>query len=431
METQLTKNKEIILHPRQFEAFDFKTQFGAAIAGVRGGKTYVGAVWAGNKIATMKGNGLITGPDYKTLQSATLATFFQLFPNYRRYYKEHKSVIELPGKMVFIRSVDDPLSPEGITADWIWADEAGKYKLLAWTVLRSRVSLSKGQVFLTTTPYNMGWLYKDFYEPWMKKTDPDYSVFTWASLENPFFPKDVFEAEKRRLPDAEFKRRYEGQFARMQGLVYSLSPNNIIDPREITPDITLGGIDWGWTNPAGLLVIKFSKGAYYIVDEWYEINKTTGQIVEQAIKMQNKWGVNRWYADSANPEKIAESNNNTGLYVLGYEKQKDSLTAGISHINGLIYENRLFVYRGLTHILSEFETYQYPELNDDGKTIKEDPMPFNNHLMDAMRYAINGYQPAKRFKVPKSDESFTQLSIRRMLNSSDSTRKNTEGGQFI
>ena len=410
------ETKEINLHPKQFEAFQFKTQYCAAIAGVRGGKTYVGSVWAGKKIAEKIGHGLICGPDYKTLQQATLPTFFEIFPQYRKYYKEQKSIIEFPdGKNVYIRSLDDPLSPEGITAAWAWGDEAGKYKLLAWTVLRSRTSMVKGQILLTTTPYDMGWLYQDFYKRWQDKADNDLTVVNWRSVDNPYFPSDFYEKEKTRLRPEEFKRRYEGLFSRMQGLVYQLSSWHLADWQNQKTDITIGGIDWGWSNPAALIVIKLVQGQYFIVDEWYEINKTTGQIVEAAIELQKKWGINRWYADSANPEKIAESITNTGLYVLPYEKQKDSISAGVSYINSLLLENRLLCARGLKNTLAEFETYQYPEADDNGLIKKDEPLPFNNHLMDAMRYAIMGYQPAHRFKTPKQDETYTQLAVRSLL----------------
>lgn len=421
--------KKIVLHPKQFEAFNFKTQFCAAIAGVRGGKTYFGSVWAGNKIATCKGNGLITAPDYKTLHDATLDTFFSIFPTYRQYYKQQKSVIELPesimvnekgetvtvpAKNIFLRSLDDPLSAEGITVEWAWGDEAGKYGLLAWHSLRSRVSLAQGQILLTTTPYTMGWLYQDFYLPWKEGTDPDFTVVSWTSIENPHFPKKVYDNEKKRLSDQEFKRRYEGQFSRAFGLVYNLQSWHIIDPKDQRADYTIGGIDWGWSNPAAICIVKIYDGAYYVVDEWYETGKTTGQIIEQAIYMQNKWGVNRWYADSANPEKIAEANMNTGLTVYPCEKKQDSISHGVSTINQLILENRFFVFRGLKNTLAEFEAYQYPERNENGLVKKDEPLPFNNHIMDAMRYAIMGYQPAMRFKPPILESPTTQ-SLRRLL----------------
>lgn len=410
--------REILLHAHQHDAFLSTKQFTLAVAGVRGGKTFVGAVWAGNKIATSKEDGLITAPDFQTLRDATLSTFFKLFPEYRRFYKEQKHVIELPdGRKVYLRSMDDPLSAEGITVGWVWGDEAGKYKILAWHSLRSRVSLTKGPIFLTTTPYNMGWLYEEFFKLWEKNVDEDYAVVQWDSVDNPYFPREVYEAEKKRLTPQEFDRRYRGRFARMSGLVYTLPTMALIDPTtSITSDIVLGGLDWGWRHQAAITIIKFSKGSYYLVDEWYQTHKTTPQIIEQAIAMQNQHHVNRWYADSANPEKIAEANHNTGLYVIPYEKQKDSLTAGIDYIRTLMLENRFFVFRGLSNTLDEFDLYQYPEEKRDG-IIKDEPLAMNNHLMDAMRYAIMGYQPARRFSVPAAEESATQFAVRRLLSS--------------
>ena len=406
--------KKIELHPKQFEAFDFKTQFGLAVAGVRGGKSFVGGVWAGNKLNTSQGDGLITAPDFQTLRDATLSTFFMLFPSYRKYYKEQKHVIEFPtGKKIFLRSLDDPLSAEGITVDWIWADEAGKYKLLAWHSLRSRVSLTMGQIFLTTTPYNMGWLYQDFYKIWEQGDDKEYTVVQWASVDNPMFPKDFYDAEKKRLTKQEFARRYEGQFAKMSGLVYDLKGINRIEPIDITAEMTIGGIDWGWKHPA-IVVIKLYKGCYYLVDEWFAPEKTTSQLIEKAIELQNTHRINRWYADSANPEKIAEANDKTGLTVYPYEKKKDSISQGISIINTLMLDNRFRVFRTCKYTLEEFDMYQYPE-EKEGQNPKDDPMPFNNHFMDAMRYAIMGYQPATRFRTPPTNQTYTQLEVSRML----------------
>jgi PBSX family phage terminase large subunit len=416
--------KKIQLHPKQFDAFEFTSQFCLAVAGVRGGKTYVGAVWAGNKLNTSEGDGLITAPDFQTLRDATLATFFQVFPSYRQFYKEQKHVIEFPnGKKIYLRSLDNPLSAEGITVDWVWADEAGKYKVLAWHSLRSRVSLTKGQILLTTTPYNMGWLYEEFFKVWQEGGDPEYTVVQWASVDNPYFPKEFYDAEKKRLSRPEFERRYMGSFSKMSGLVYNMKGAHIIDPLTVNAEVTLGGIDWGWWHPA-IVVIKLFKGCYYLVDEWFYPEQTTSQIVEKMIELQNQWGINRWYADSANPEKIAEANNNTGLQVIGYEKKKDSIQQGVSIINQLMMDNRFRIFRGNKNTLEEFDMYQYPE-QVDGKEAKDEPMPFNNHFMDAMRYAIMGYQPAMRFRTPPTNQSYTQLEVSRMLGG-DYARHNTK-----
>lgn len=319
-------------------------------------------------------------------------------------------MIELPGKNIFLRSMDDPFSAEGLTVSWIWGDEAGKYKMDAWHNLRGRVSLTKGPIFFTTTPYNLGWLYQEFYQPWEKGLDPDLAVFQWDSIDNAAFPMEVWEAEKKRLTPAEFDRKYRGRFARMQGLVYAPSALNFVDTNPEKYDVVIGGIDWGWTHHAAMVVIKMHNGNFTCVDEWYQTKKTTPEIIQAAIQLQNRNHVNRWFADSANPEKIAEANRNTGLNVFPYEKTPGSINAGVDHIRGLMLDNRWFSLRGLTSLKEEMDLYQYPEKISP----KDEPIPQNNHLMDAMRYAIMGYQPALRFKVP-TNESYTTVSLRRML----------------
>src|SRR3990167_6959443 len=276
--------KTVTLHKKQFQAFNFKTQYCAAISGVQGGKTFLGAYWAGDQIAQMgeKGEGLIVAPTVKILQQGTLPQFFNDFPQYRQYYKEQKGQLLFPdGRVVWIRSADNPYGLESMTLDWVWGDEAGNFSLVVWAILRSRTAIKKGKVLFTTTPYNMGWLYQDFYIPWRDETDKDLTVVTWTSVENPYFPIEFFEKEKLRLTKAEFAKRYLGEFTRMEGLVYDVHEWHKIDPKLIRAEYTLGGIDWGWTNPAALIVIKYVDGVFIIVDEWYETGKTTPDIIQQ------------------------------------------------------------------------------------------------------------------------------------------------------
>lgn len=395
------KTREVKLHPKQFEVFNFNTQYAAAIAGVQSGKTFVGCYWAANQIAeNPEADGLICAPTYKILHHSTLQKFFTEFPQYRKWHKEQKGEIELPsGHKIFIRSMDDPLGVEGMTIKWAWMDEAGQMPIMAWTVVRSRTSTTKGKVLITTTPYNMGWLYQDFYLPWQRGEDKDLTVVSWASTDSPYFPKDFYDKEQQRLTAQEFARRYQGTFSKMEGLVYDVHNWHIIEPKEQRADIVLAGIDWGWTNPAAITVIKVHDGHYYVVDEWYEVGKTTTEIIEKCLELQKKWNINRFYADSANPEKIAEANKGTGLFVLPAKKERDSITAGISIIRNLLLERRLHVFNTLSNTLNEFNSYHYPEVKDD-KTPKEEPEPKDNHLMDCIRYTIQGYGVSSPLRHP-------------------------------
>lgn len=390
----------ISLHDKQYDAYHFKTQFGLCVCGVQSGKTFVGAAWSGKKIEEFPTkNGLIFAPTYKILQHATLDKFFTLFPEYRRYYKEQKGVIELPeGGKVFIRSADEPLGVEGMTIHWAWGDEAGMMKRLMWLVVKARVSTTGGQIFLTTTPYDMGWMYQELFLPWKDGTDKDVSVYTWKSVENPYFPEEYYEKERLRLTPEEFAKRYEGEFTRLEGLIWPLPRDQIVydSPQlEVTlryPDGVYGAIDWGFNHPCGIVIGVVKDAVWYVVEEWKESGKTTPEILTKAKELEHKWKVSMWFPDPAEPDRIEEMKRHPYNMHVGVVDKSD-VEAGLSHVAGLIKARKLFVHSRCKDLIDEMEQYQF-EPDQEGKPGKEKPLKINDDLCDALRYMCYAYRPA-------------------------------------
>jgi len=359
------------------------------------GKVYCVKIDKGEGVLLVRRNGMSVwcGNTYKILQHSTLEKFFQLFPECRKYYKEQKGVIELPkGGKVFIRSADQPLGIEGMTIHWAWLDEAGMMSRLIWTVIRSRVSLTGGQVLITTTPYNMGWLYQEFYVPWKEGRDKDLSVFTWRSIDSPYFPKDFYDKEKARLRIEEFARRYMGEFKKMEGLVYDLPLEQIIAPIEgLTKKSFVGaGIDWGFRNPAAIGIGALYDNAWYIISDWKETERTTAEIIQVLKNQRDEFRIRRFYPDPAEPDRIKELKD-AGINAADTNK---NILGGISTIQQLIKDKRFFVFNTCSNFLDEINSYHYPE-GTEGKPFKDEPEKINDHLMDAIRYLIHSYQPAK------------------------------------
>ena len=396
------RERTVKLFPKQFDAYNFDTQFGTICAGVQSGKTFTGAHWAGQKISEYPTkDGIIAAPTYKILQHATMKKFFETFPELRANYKEQKGEIALPtGGTVYVRSADNPLGMEGITAHWFWLDEGGMCSLLTWTVLRSRVSMTGGKGLITTTPYNMGWLYTDYYLRWKDKLDPSLSFFTWKSIENPYFSKEFYEAERNRLRPEEFARRYMGEFHKMTGLVYDLPQEQIIEQLNIAvkAEARIIGVDWGYTNPSTIVVCYLYDNVWYIVDEWKRAKRTTAEIIQVLKNKMAEHRVTKIYPDPAEPDRIEECRRE-GLPIM--EVNKD-ITGGISNIQQLIRENRFFVYNTCKETIDEMSMYHYPE-GEEGKESKEVPEKFNDHLMDAIRYAIHSYQPVSPVMVQATE----------------------------
>lgn len=450
-------------HPIQWEALNFDnkefcekkgeepTQFGAAICGSQSGKTTIGAVWTGLKIQEEMSKptprpGLIGAPTYKILRQSTLQKFWEQFPNLQQYYRKQENIIEIPYQdkkgdvkvyPIFVRSFDRPLGVEGMSPGFAWLDEFGLCDQLSWTVVKTRMTVTQGKIFITTTPYNTGFLYRDIYLPAKEGVDTRMKLYTWSAYDLATFFEELAKkekgekkrefiakaegvrahlfSEKRSLAPEEFAKRYLGEFTRMTGLVYNLEDHHYINRETKRWDKVIGGIDWGYHHPA-VGVYGLEGDTWYVIGEWGGTKNTTDEIIDACKELQEEFGVSRWYADSANPEKIKQANRGTGLYVVGFKKNKrhmsgdtkgttrSSIQYGISFIQQLIREGRLKVFDDLNYHRNEFESYHYPEEPKPGQEDLPDKKDGNDHFLDAMRYAITGDAPARR-KQPKKPAS--------------------------
>jgi len=383
----------IKLHQWQDKAIFSPQRFKALVAGLQSGKTTAGAVWARIQFDTYpKESGLICAPTYKILTQSTLPKFFELNPDLKKYYKKGDNEVLIPGRgTIFIRSTENPNVIEGMTLRWAWADEAGQMKLEAWVNLQGRLSILKGNLFATTTPYTLNWLYVDFYEQW-KKGNSDYLVVQFRSCDNPYFPKEEYERVKLTMDSRTFRRRYDGLFEKMEGLVYDdFGPQNIIEPKVTNFKEVIAGIDWGYNNPAAVAVIGVTfDNEFYLIDEYYKSGKTTAEIIEKLKYLKEVHKIRLWYPDPAEPDRLEEMKR-TGLYPREVNKGKDSITKGIDSLRTIIRDNRFKVFNTCKYTIDEFSTYHYPEIT--GNQEKEEPIKENDHLMDAIRYAIYTYQP--------------------------------------
>ena len=380
------------LHPEQWKAYNFTKPYGFAICGTKGGKTFIGAVWTQKKISEYPlGTGLIAAPTNKILEQATLDTFFRLFPEYRKFHKKQENAIYLPaGGKVYIRSTDEPLAVEGFNLDWVWVDEMGMMSRLVWSILKGKVAISRGQIFGTTNAYYLNWLYKEVYIPAKEGKDEEIDIFNWKSIDNPYFPKEFAEKEKERMSQAEYSRRYEGKFARIEGLVWEVGKESVLEAEQQenylqNPERVLGGIDWGYTNPAAILIIKIKDAKYYVVDEWKEEKRTTSEIIQKCLEFNKTYCVQNWYPDPAEPDRLDEMRR-SNLVVGAVNKD---IPLGISKVSQLFREHKLFVTDNCVELLDELDQYRYdiPKENRSGKEI---PLKVNDHLCDCLRYGIVG-----------------------------------------
>ena len=145
------------------------------------------------------------------------------------------------------------------------------------------------------------------------------------------------------------------------------------------------GLDFGYTNdPAALFVgfIDTKDKKIYVYDEMYAAGLSNERIANNVQSMG--YGKERIIADSAEPKSIDQLKG-LGLKVKGAEKGKDSVNHGIQFIQD--YE--IIIHPRCVNFLTEISNYTWDKDKLGNKLNR--PIDDFNHLMDAMRYALEKF----------------------------------------
>jgi len=319
-----------------------------------------------------------------------------------RWFDVKESPLEMTytptGQKILFRGLDDPLKVASITVQvgvlcWMWLEEAYEISNKADfdTINESiRGEMPDGlfrQITITFNPWNeRHWLKKRFFE---NPPDPedvlaittDYRCNEWLSSDD----LKLFETMQSENP-----RRYRvaglGDWGVVEGLVYekwNVEAFDLDEVRRRKGVKAVFGLDFGYTNdPSALFcgIVDVSAHKLYVFNEMYELGMTNKAIFEQIQAMG--YVKEKIVADSAEPKSIDE------LFSLGLRKVKaarkgkDSVANGIQYIQN--YE--IIIHPRCINFLREVSSYAW-KIDRTGSKLNV-PDDDNNHLMDAMRYAV-------------------------------------------
>lgn len=317
------------------------------------------------------------------------------------YWKETKSPLEIvyipTGQKILFVGLDDPLKitslsvPRGVLC-WAWIEEA--YEVTSEEAFNRldesiRGQLPKGlftQLTLTFNPWSSRhWLKKRFFD----EESPQVLALTTDYRCNEFLsPSDLalFEEMKKN------KKRYRvaglGDWGIVEGLIYDNWIEKAFDIDALRKQEGINaafGLDFGFTtDPAALWCGLVDKGKrlIYVFDELYE-KGLTNQELYKAIEARG-YAKEQITADSAEPKSIEELRRAGLTRVRKSRKGPDSIRHGIQQIQNF----QIIVHPRCVNTLRELSLYAWAKDKFDEYTGK--PEDDNNHLMDAMRYALAG-----------------------------------------
>lgn len=308
-----------------------------------------------------------------------------------------EAVYRPTGQKILFRGLDDPLKVTSITVDvgylcWLWVEEA--YEIMREADFDTLDESIRGkmppglfkQTTLTFNPWNdRHWLKSRFFD----REDPDVLALTTNYTCNEWLDESdlrMFERMRERNP-----RRYRvaglGDWGVVEGLVYenwderdfSLDEIKTAYPRA---SASVFGLDFGYTNdPSALFCGLYDResGQLWVFDELYKKGLSNKAIAAEVKRMG--YGKERIIADSAEPKSIDELKG-LGIRVKPAKKGRDSVRNGIQFIQDL----RITVHPRCVNFITEISNYMW-DTDRFGKRLNE-PVDDFNHLLDAMRYAM-------------------------------------------
>lgn len=230
----------------------------------------------------------------------------------------------------------------------------------------------------------------------MVRDGPDYELVKCSSRENPYLPGEFVRDLEESYAGAFARQEIDGEFVAAEGRVYT-DFSREIHVREIPEDkqfeVALGGVDWGFTNPAVVLAVGVdSDNRLWVLDEFYKRRVLLEEQIAAAREFSERYGVSCFYCDPSEPANIAAFHN-AGLLA---QAGNNALLPGIAAVSALLPVRedglpRLIVSPRCANLIVEFEQYRYPE--DKGKSIeKEQPIKAFDHALDALRYVAMALQ---------------------------------------
>lgn len=312
------------------------------------------------------------------------------------------------GQKILFRGLDDPLKVTSITVEVgslcrLWIEEA--YEIMSEDAFDRldesiRGQLPEGmyhQVVLTFNPWSdRHWLKKRFFDT----PSPNVLAMTTNYMCNEFLSEaDLVLFEEMKKNPRRYRTAGLGEWGIVEGLVYENWEERVFDVHEISirPSVkSVFGMDFGYVNDASTLfcgLVDTVAREIYVFDEMYEKGMSNEDILRKVTDM--RYAKERIKADSAEPKSIAYLRKAGLRRIRAAKKGPDSIRAGIS----LIQDYKIIIHPRCVNFITEISNYTWDKDKFDNAINK--PIDDFNHLMDAMRYAMEEFDGRKGIRILK------------------------------
>ena len=363
-------------------------------------------------------NYLIVRNVQNTIKRSVLNEITKAINNFKvsQYFDVNKTdmiiTCKLNKKQILFCGLDDvekikSITPiDGVVTD-IWVEEATETERNDIKQLQKRLrGLSKVSKRLTLS-FNpilqTHWIYTEYFGNWDDSKnlyqDEDLSILRTTYRDNKFLTDDDRAALENET-DPYFRAVYtDGKWGVLGAVIFkNWRVEDCSEIRKVA-DKFKNGLDFGFAeDPAAVVHAYYDKTRkrIYIFDEIYEHGLTNDLLAERVKEL-----IGRQYivCDSAEPKSIQELKNH-GVNALAAKKGKDSVNFGIQWLQ----QQEIIVDISCTNMKNELQQYKWKE-DKEGNAL---PVPVDkfNHLLDALRYALEDEMVNRKAKVLNKPKGF-------------------------
>lgn len=153
------------------------------------------------------------------------------------------------------------------------------------------------------------------------------------------------------------------------------------------------GLDFGYSNdPTGIVSVYYYNGGYIFDEELY-MKGVSNKLIADTI-LSSPYPTSLVVADSSEPKSIDEIKL-YGVNIVASQKGPGSVNQGIQYVQ----DQKISFTKRSVHLKKEYENYSWDK-DKDGNILNV-PKPGYDHILDAVRYALESLRPSDE------DDEFT------------------------
>ena len=375
------------------------------VGGARSSKSYSICQLFISKMVTEKGKTFgICRKTFPALRMTAMKLFFDLIKEYGIYNeaKHNKTfnTYEHNGNLLQFFGLDESEKIKSTEFHYIWMEEGNEFSYEDYTNLKLRLSGPKkdeemNHLYISFNPIDAhNWLAT------RASKEKDVEVIHSTFKDNPFLSKEYITTLLDLInQDENFYRVYAlGEWGLFEGKIYSNF--SVVPELPVMENAKWAyGLDFGLVNPSALVKVYLFADRFYVEERLYRVGMTNADIIE-FLSHEARGDI---YGDPSAKMMIAE------IQRAGYAAHEGH--KGVKEGIDLCQRQKLYIPESSQNLLKEIRSYTWRKNKDGG--FDPEPIKYNDHAVDAMRYAIYGITERFGFATarPRSSEPIKSLSF--------------------